>query len=345
MRTFRPAATALALALAASLLASCAPAQPQAPSAKAGSTPAPVQPATIRLGNLPTEDILPLWVAQQKGLFDKAGIRVEIVPFQSAQERDAAYTANAIDGFMGDPIAVAELCDAGFKTRVVTVCLGATAAEGRFGIVGSPSGHARTLKELASVPVGTSSGTVQEYVLDGLMAEAGVPASDVKKEEVKKVPVRFQLLMGNGIKAAALPEPFLSLAVKQGAHLIADDTKGTNLSQTVLAFSQDFLAKPEGAEAVRRLLETWDEGVTAVNAKPNAYRQLLVDKARLPQPVASSYKINSYPTHQLPSEGDVSAVLEWLRGAGLVKAELTYAGLTWAPGQAVEPSSAATAAP
>ncbi len=344
MRTSQWIAAMLALALGASALTACAPKPAEAPkpSAEATSAPKALEPAAIRLGNLPTEDILPLWVAQKKGMLAKAGVQLQIVPFQSAQERDAAFTAGAIDGFMGDLIAVGELYDARFKTRVVTVCLGATPAEGRFGLVSAPDSGIRRIAQLANVPVGTSSGTIQEYVLDGLMAEAGIPASEVKKEEIKKVPVRFELLMNNAIKAAALPEPFLSLAVKQGAHLVADDTKGANLSQTVLAFSQDFLAKPEGAEAVERLLGVWDEGAAAVNADPNAFRQLLVDKARLPQPVASSYRINAYPKHQLPTEAEVSAVTAWLAEKGLTKSMLTYAGLTWAPGQTVEPSKPAS---
>jgi hypothetical protein len=38
-------------------------------------------------------------------------------------------------------------------------------------------------------------------------------------------------------KRQALPEPFLSLAEEEGARLLADDTSGDNLSQTVLVLS------------------------------------------------------------------------------------------------------------
>lgn len=34
---------------------------------------------------MPTEDILPMWVAEQEGLFEKAGVNAEIVVFDSAQ--------------------------------------------------------------------------------------------------------------------------------------------------------------------------------------------------------------------------------------------------------------------
>lgn len=341
MRTLRPLALVLAVALLLASLAGCAPKAASTTSAEATTTPKPLEPAEIRLGNLPTEDILPLWVAQKEGLFEKNGIKVTIVPFQSAQERDAAYAANAIDGFMGDMIATSELTNAGYKTRIASLCLGSTPAEGRFAILARPNSSADKPKDLAGVAIGTSSGTIQEYVLDKLMEQGGVAADQVKKEEVKKVPVRFQLLMNNELKAAALPEPFVSLAIKQGAHLVAADTQGQNISQTVLSFSQNYLAKPEGAEAVKRLLVAWDEGAKLVNAKPNAYRDLLVEKARLPKPVASSYAIQRYPMHQLPQQPEVDAVLAWMTSKSLLGSgsTLAYSDLVWQEGQQLESST------
>jgi NitT/TauT family transport system substrate-binding protein len=345
-----PAFAMAALLAGSLLLAGCA--NTSAPTSGMGSTPASVQPAVIRLGNLPTEDILPLWAAQQKGLFDQAGIKVEIVPFQSAQERDAAYTAGAIDGFMGDMIAVGTLNNGGFPTKVVTICLGATPAEGRFGVVASPKasisgitrngvnlGPGREMGHLANVPVATSLNTIQEYVLDGLFAEAGVPTSSIKTVSVPKVPVRFELLMANKLQAAALPEPFLSLAIKQGAIPVTNDTTGTNLSQTVLAFSTKYLDSAAGSAAAKKLLGAWDQGAALVNADPDSFRQLLVDKARLPQPIATSYRVNKYPNAQLPAQADVDPVLVWMQGKKLLTKPLTYADIMWQGGGAAPSSS------
>jgi NitT/TauT family transport system substrate-binding protein len=296
------------------------------------STTTPTAPAAlakIRIGVLPTEDSLPLWVAERDGLFAKAGLDVTIQVFQSAQERDAALTAGAVDGFMGDLIAATSLRAGGVPVKVATIMLGATPAEGRFGIAVKPGSKVTSLKELANVPVGTSSATIQEYVLDKLMLAAGVPASQIKKNEVKKVPVRFELLMSGKLDAAALPEPFLSLAEKTGAKVIADDTKGANISQTVLIFSQKYLDDPANAAAVSKLLGVWDTAVGTINAAPDSFRALLVDKARLPAPLATSYKVNTYPTAQLPAEADVQSVLDWMQGAGLLKVPVTYADLMW----------------
>ncbi len=329
MRTTRIRLLALTLvvALAAGALLGCAK---KAETPVSDGTTIEATPAPIKIGTLPTEDALPLWVAEQEGLFKRAGLEVEITTFQAAQERDAAFASGAIDAYMGDIIASAGLEASGARVSMVTVMLGATAKEGRFGIVAKPGSKAKTLADLANVPVGTSSASIQEYVLDGLMAEAGVPADKVKKEVVAKVPVRFELLMNGKLEAAALPEPFLSLAVAQGAVLFADDTSGANLTQTVLGVSDKYLAMPDGMLTAKKLLEVWDQAVDLINADPNAYRALLVDKARLPEPLKDTYAVNTYPKAAPPTQAEVDAVLAWMKTKKLLKAEVSYADLVQA---------------
>lgn len=320
-----------ALMLAALGLSGCG--EPAATETAATSTTATRGGIAMRIGTLPTEDSLPLWVAQEKDYFQVQSIpKVDIIEFQSAQERDAAFASGAIDGYMGDIIAAANLSAAGKKGQIQTVMLGADRAEGRFGIAVSPESKITTASELANVPVGTSSATIQEYVLDSLLTEAKVPTDSIKVEEVKKVPVRFQLLMAGKLKAAALPEPFLTLAELGGAKVVADDTKSaSNLSQTVLVLSSDFIGKTGGASSAAGLEAAWDAAVADINANPTAYRKTLVDKAKLPQSLATTYKVNTYPTHQLPTPADVQPVLSWMKGKGYLKADVTYEDLTGKP--------------
>jgi NitT/TauT family transport system substrate-binding protein len=321
VRTFL--VVALCVMLAGALVA-CSPT-----TTTPGTTTTTPAATVIRIGTLPTEDSLPLWVAQRDGLFAKAGLDVTTTVFASAVERDAAMTAGAIDGEMGDLIAASLLREGGVPVKVATVMLGATAKEGRFGIAVKPKSTVTKLSQLAGVPIATSSSTIQEYVLDKLMAGAGVPAAQIKTVEIKKVPVRFEQLMAGAIDAAALPEPFLSLAEKTGAKVIADDTTGANISQTVMIFSEKFLSAEGSADKLTKLLGVWDTAVGTINADPNSFRQLLVDQAKLPAPLATSYAVNTYAKAQLPTTEEVTGVLDWMQTKGLLKTPLTYADLTW----------------
>ncbi|NTU70401.1 MAG: ABC transporter substrate-binding protein [Coriobacteriia bacterium] len=322
------AVLAIAALLGVALLAGCGSkaATPDAGTGTATETAPAAKAIPVRIGTLATEDSLPLWVAENMGYFATEGIpTVEIIPFQSAQERDVALASGAIDGFMGDIIAAANLTAGGKPVKIATVMLGADQSQGRFGVVVPPKSTVTDLTKLADTPVGTSSATIQEYVLDGLMAEAGISADRVKIEEVKKVPVRFELLMAGKLKAAALPEPFLTLAEQGGAKIVGDDTKAkSNLSQTVLVFSQDFLDKEGGPETVDGVLAAWDVAVNDINKDPANYRKVLVEKAKLPAPLAESYVVQTYPTAAPPAQPEVDAVLAWMKTKGYLKGEVTY---------------------
>lgn len=317
-RTVSVAAAMALIALLTIGLFACAADEP----AESAEERATLQPLVV--GTLPTEDALPLWVAEERGLFADAGLEVEILTFQAAAERDAAFAAGEIDAFMGDIIAAANLEAAGIPVTIGTIMLGATPEEGRFGVAAAPGTGYNELSALAGVPVGTSSATIQEYVLEGLMRQAGVAEADVAIEQVDKVPVRFDLLMNGQLQAAALPEPLLSLAEAQGAKLLADDLTGENLSQTVLVFSDEYLAAPGGIETEMVLLDVWDLAIAEINADPDAWRDTLVDQARLPEPLKVTYRINTYPEHQVPGQEQVSSVLDWMTAKGYLTKELTY---------------------
>lgn len=288
-------------------------------------------PAPVTIGTLATQDALPLWVAEQEGYFTAEGLpKVEIVTFQSAQECQAAFTSGAVDALMTDIIVAAKLRASGTPVVIPTVMLGADTAQGRFAVVAAPGSGITTMKDLAGVKVGIGSATITELVLDRLMAEAGVPASQVVKEEVPKMPVRFQLLMSGQLKAASLPEPFVSLAVLQGATIVegGDDTKAAeNISQTVLAVNGEFASSAAGAASVRALLAAWDSAIADINASPDSYRGTLVTKAGLPEPLAESYPVSTYPAATPPTAAEVQMVIDWMTERGYLSTDLTPADL------------------
>ncbi len=283
--------------------------------------------ASVRIGVLPTEDALPLWVAQTEGLFAEAGLAAEIITFQAAAERDAAFTAGEIDSFAGDIIAAARFEAADTGVTIATIMLGTTPAEGRFGIAASPNSSYQDLTALAGVPVGMTSGTIQEYVFDHLMLGVGVDAAEIVTEEIGGVSTSFELLMSDQLQAAALPEPFLTLAEEQGAKLLADDTKGENLSQTVLVFSDTYLADVGGIEAMTEFLGVWDVAAELVNSDPDAWHDTLVKRAGLPASVKVAYEIQTYPANTRPAQEQVEAVFGWMVDKGLLTSPLTYESL------------------
>src|SRR5512141_1883360 len=83
----------------------------------------PAKPATLKIAVLPIIDTLPMYVAQQEGLFAKYGVNVEFVPVASAPERDQILAAGQADGTINETLAVMAFNKASTQMQVVRYAL------------------------------------------------------------------------------------------------------------------------------------------------------------------------------------------------------------------------------
>lgn len=314
-------------AVGVTALAGCAnEATPSSSAAGSGSAQAPAQTPTqaLTIGTLATEDLLPLWVAEEAGLFDEGGVSADIVVFQSATELIAGVASGEVDMAMTDIMVTASMFASGIDVQMCWVTLGTAANQGRFGIMVGPDSSITSLGDLAGVPIGVGSNTILEYVMDRLMEGAGVPDDQIVVEELQKLPVRYQAMESGEVAAAALPGSLLALGEASGCRTIADDTKSDNLSQSVMIARAEYLAQADNADVVSALSGIWDDAVALINADPEKYRSVLVANANLSDAVADSYPISDYPLCEMPSSEMVDPVLTWMESKGYLTQPLSY---------------------
>ena len=79
--------------------------------------------------------------------------------------------------------------------------------------------------------------------------------------------------------------------------------------------------------AVRRFLSAYEKAVDALNAEPEKFRSLLIEKGRVPEPVKDSFTMPVFPEASVPTEKQVNDVLEWMTGKDMLERELAYEGL------------------
>ena len=290
------------------------------------AAPEPEAATKMVIGTMMTEDALPLWVAQDNGYFAEEGLDVEIMTFQSAHELSTAFSAGEIDAAMTDIQVSAALYAGGVDVFMPFVTMGVTADQGRFGIITSPESGIESLEDLAGVPIGVGSNTVPEYVMDQLMLAAGIPAEDIAKEEMPKVPVRFEAMMNNQVAAAALPGTLLALGEATGCVVLADDTTGDNISQSVFSVRADYInGLEEGTpDPIAAVMNAWNSGAADINADPESFRPLLIEMAKVPEGIQDTYPVATYPEASLPTADMVEPVLAWMLDKEYLAEELGY---------------------
>jgi NitT/TauT family transport system substrate-binding protein len=286
----------------------------------------PVQvSASLKIGLLPIEDSVPFYVAEEEKMYAGENLQVELIPFQSALERDSALAADAIDGAIDDPIG-AILFDKGQdRLKITSICLGEKPAEGVFAILAAPGSDLKTVNDLKGVEIAVSNSTIIEYITDRILLQQGFKAEEIKKLEVVKMPIRMQMLLSDAVKAATLPEPLASIAISKGARMLVSDATGKeSLSQTIIVFRSEVLKKQKAEIAT--FFRAYKAAVLAINSDPEKFRALFIDKGRIPPFLAKTYPIPVFPLPAPFSPSLYEPVMTWLTAKHLV-GKIPYAAI------------------
>ncbi len=277
---------------------------------------------SLKIGLIPVLDVLPFYIAQDKGYFEAEGLKVEPVPIKSAQERDALMQAGEIDGMLTDLISSALLNRETGQVKVIAKARKAYRDFPQFRILAAPGVTVNSPADMAGIKVGISQNSVIQYLNDRLLTRWGLPADQIAFEEVGAIPTRFELLMNGQLKAAVLPDPLAQAAIAGGASLIVDDAQFPEYSQSVLAFHQDTLQnKPE---AVRAFMRAWNKAVADLNKDPNTFRDVLIEKTRVPESIQGTYNVPPFPENEITSEAEWQDVMQWAQDKGLLDKPITY---------------------
>ncbi|PKL14567.1 MAG: ABC transporter substrate-binding protein [Spirochaetae bacterium HGW-Spirochaetae-8] len=269
----------------------------------------------IRIGIMPDVDSLPFLLAQEERLFTEHDVQVQLVPFQSPVERDAAFQAGQLDGFVGDTLGAVFLEQSGFDIAITSI------TNGRYGLVASPKGTITSLGQLGGVAIAVSSNTIIEFIAYSLVVAAGVPSKDFTLVAIPKIPVRMEVLLNGQAQAACLPEPFYTLAVANGARAHGDSTALSD-APGIMIFSAS-VVKARQAD-LKKVYGAYWEAAQKINSQPEAYRDFLVLKGGFPQTIRDLFQFVTYTKPQVPNPAQVAHVVDWLQTRGLLKKQIAY---------------------
>jgi NitT/TauT family transport system substrate-binding protein len=319
------------IVLMATLLGACAPAATAVPTnppetaapATEVPTEAPVQEmVTLKIAVLPIIDTLPMYVAQQEGLFAKYGVNVEFVPVASAPERDQLIAAGQADGTINETLAVMNFNKESVQMQAVRYALVPTEGHGHFFILASGQSGITDAQGLKGVEIGVSQGTVIEYATERLLQAEGLTKDDIKTIAVPKIPDRMALLASGELKAGVMPDPLASLAVMQGAVNVLDDSKHPEFGFSVISFRKAVIdASPE---AIKAFLAAIEEATALLNADPSKYNNVLSEQKLVPEPLIGKFAVPPFPTAGVPTEAEWADALAWAKEKGMLTVDVSY---------------------
>jgi NitT/TauT family transport system substrate-binding protein len=323
MKTRNHGASIAAFALAALIALSFAAPTSATPSLAAEAVP------TLRFAAMPLIDLVPVYAAEKEGLFTKNGVKVEFIPVGAAPARDQLLAAGQADAAVNEIQAVINFNRVTVRMKALRWALRPAPGFPHFFVLGAKGAGLSGAASLRGVEIGVSQGTIIEYVTERLLAAAGLAKGDIRSLNVPGMPDRMALLASGQLRAATMPEPLASLARKQGATVILDDSGFPQFGSSVISFRTEYIkANPA---AVRAFLAAIEEATALVNANPERYSSILAERQLVPPDIAPNFRLPPFPTRGTPSKAEFEDALSWMRDKNmLARASAAAPGPLWA---------------
>lgn len=180
----------------------------------------------IRISPNPPVFDLPILVALEHGLFAKVGLDVDYsVKYADhdklekdvlKRQKEALFEAGAAESFNVCEWGGIDRLERGTGRGKIAALRPAIAAQA----IVSFDPKLQSPRDLAGVAIGINDFTGSHYTTIGLL-EGAIPKDQVVTTHIGAPEVRLQAMKEGRVRAVTVMEPFISLALKQGAHLIA----------------------------------------------------------------------------------------------------------------------------
>lgn len=277
---------------------------------------------TLRMALLPIPDVLPVYVAQEKGYFEELGITVESLSVGSAMERDQLMQAGRVDGIINEISGAANFNRDQGRVKIVSIARSPIGESPLFRLLAAPGSDFKSVADLANISIGISKNTVIEYISTRLLEAGGVSPAAIKYTSVPVLPERLQLLLSGQLMAVTLPDPLGASAIQGGAVEIISDIALRSVSASVITFTDDALLNKK--DTVKKFMMAWDRACADLNSDPASFQELMLKKIRVPKNVRNDFRIPPMPRKSLPTRAQWDDVMAWMVEKNLLTEPLVY---------------------
>jgi NitT/TauT family transport system substrate-binding protein len=196
-------------------------------------------------------------IAEEKGFFDKQGVKVEPVYYDVFSQAVPDLAAGKIDvGLFG-------LSDAlNVSRRVPTKVVAVYDQGGDSTVVAAPG--INTIADLKGKTIGVPAGSTYELFVREMLKSAGLSLKDVTLVNID--PETVSERMPAEVQAAYIWEPYLTQSINAGNRVLYSSEQGNRLFPDVITLRADVV--DQRPEDVRAFLRAWFEALEYRRANP-----------------------------------------------------------------------------
>lgn len=266
--------------------------------------------AVLKIAVMPTLDCLPLYVADDEGLFMRERLNVVLCPFTAQMDCDTAITGGSVQAMVTDLVRAERLQHLGTPLHY------ATATNLQWQLLTNKTARIRQLEQLDDKMLAMTRYSATALLADRLVEKAKLATERVFRIQVNDVMVRLNMLETGVMDALLLPEPQATVARGVKANVVYDSAQDT-LCLGVIAFSQ----KTFQQDTLRRwqmnaFAHAYDAACDSINKNGvSHYRDLIARRCLVQASVADSLEVQhpvGFARSTPPRQSDIDCAKTWL---------------------------------
>lgn len=256
----------------------------------------------LKIAVLPTLDAFPLYLAKERGLYDKHKVDVRLKRFNAQMDADTAIAGGSVEGVMTDLVRAERLKKNGLQLDYLA------STNLYWLLISNRSSRIKTLSQLGDKMVAMTRYSATDYLTDQVLQGVKL-TGDVYRVQINDVDLRLDMLINNEIDALWLPEPHATKAISLKHSVIADSRK-MDVRLGVMAFRQgdNYRKKQQTA-----LIKVYNEACDSINKYSLANYQDVIEKYYGVDAAATNAIPKQNFSHAAaPSQNDVDKALKFL---------------------------------
>ena len=249
---------------------------------------------TVKIGYLPSDHDAALFVAEKQGLFEKKGIKTELVQFNNGGDLMTAMASGQVDvGYVGIAPVLSSVAK-GVPVKVIS----SAQTEGSGIIVTKDSGikSAADLKGKSIATPGEAS--IQHVLLSNYLDKNGLSIKDLNVSAMK-VPSMNDALKTKQIDGIITFQPYVSIAANDTNNVVLENSSGIlpNHPCCVVVASDDFIKNHENE--TKNIIEIHNESTKFINDNIKSGNTSEVVKL-LPEDIVSNADLEALSLQSFP---------------------------------------------
>jgi len=272
----------------------------------------------LRFGTLPAESAIPIILAEENGYFEDENVAVDITPFTSPNDRNAAAQSGELDGMIADVMTALSFREGGIDLTITSDI------NEEFKLLSSPDSGIIDIKQLDGKNVSLIPKLLLEYIMDEIAVKNEIGYEVVS---IPSIPARYEALLENQIDSVIFTEPQATALKVNGAHVLASSSEYGIKGGTIL-FSDESVA--ERSADIAAFYRAYDKAVDYINTTDPVEYSTSLNEYNFPKEMGDylSNKEEGYTKAKAVTEEQYASIKEWTKEKEMISKDYAYEELT-----------------